>query len=93
MTLRATRRGAFAFFLLFAGAVTWPGLLLGNRIEPRLFGLPFVMVWVAAWVLGGGLVLFLLDRAEERARQEPTASGGPAGGSSPSRNAPHREGG
>lgn len=71
------------FFLLFAGAVTWPGLLLGNRIEPRLFGLPFVMVWVAAWVLGSGLVLFLLDRAEERARLGTNGSMGPGGKPSP----------
>jgi hypothetical protein len=69
LSLRTARVGAFLFFLLFAGAVTWPGMLLGNRIEPRILGLPFPMVWVAGWVLAGGVVLFLLDRVEERARE------------------------
>lgn len=69
MSLRGARAGAFLYFLLFAGAVTWPGMILGNRIEPRILGLPFAMIWVASWVLGGGVVLFLLDRAEMKARR------------------------
>lgn len=88
MSLRAARAGAFLYFLLFAGAVTWPGMLLGNRIEPRILGLPFAMIWVAAWVLGGGVALFLLDRAEAGARRGtgssrdtgPDSSPGPGGG-------------
>lgn len=72
MSLRSARAGAFVFFLLFAAAVTWPGMLVGNRIEPRFLGLPFAMVWVAAWVLAGGLVLYLLDRTEMRHRGEGT---------------------
>lgn len=50
------------FFLLYTLAVTWPGFLPFNRIRPLVLGLPFSMVWVAGWVLAGGVVLFWLDR-------------------------------
>lgn len=83
MNLRGARAGAFLYFLLFAGAVTWPGMLLGNRIEPRIFGLPFAMIWVASWVLGGGVVLFLLDRAEMKARRGADPDTGMRRGTSP----------
>ncbi len=60
------------FFLLYLLAVTWPGFLLFNRVRPLVLGLPFSMVWVAGWVLAGGVVLFLLDRVEEDGpRDEP----------------------
>ena len=69
MRLRWHRVAAVAYFLLFVGAVTWPLYLPFNRIEPYVLGLPFSMVWVALWVLGGAGVLFLLDRAEARERR------------------------
>jgi len=61
------RGGAILFFLLFVGAVTWPGMILGNRIFPLVLGLPFSMVWIASWVLASFLVLLGLDLAEGRA--------------------------
>ena len=76
MSIHWARRGAILFFLLFIVAVTWPGMILGNRIFPLVLGLPFSMVWIASWVVLSFLVLIFLDRAEERAR------GGAAGTSS-----------
>ena len=70
MNLRWMRRGAVAFFLCFVLAVTWPGMLPFNRIEPLVLGLPFAMVWIALWVLASFLVLLLVDRAESRHRKE-----------------------
>ena len=53
------------FFLLFALAVTWPGMVPFNRIHPLVLGLPFSMVWIAFWVVLSFLVLLLVDRSEE----------------------------
>ena len=71
MSIRLVRGAAVAFFLLFAVAVTWPGMLPGNRIFPLVLGLPFSMVWIAGWVVLSFLVLVALDLAErgERARR------------------------
>jgi len=55
------------FFLLFLLAVTWPGMIPGNRIFPLVLGLPFSMVWIASWVVLSFLVLILLDREEGKA--------------------------
>jgi hypothetical protein len=58
------RRGAVVFFLLFVLAVTWPGMIPFNRIEPLVLGLPFSMAWIALWVALSFLVLLLVDRTE-----------------------------
>jgi hypothetical protein len=68
VSLRATRALAVLFFLAYAVAVTWPGVLPFNRIRPLVFGLPFVMVWIALWIVGGVLVLWWVDRVEARHR-------------------------
>jgi len=66
VTVRWTRGGAILFFLLFLGGVTWPGMVLGNRIFPLILGLPFSMVWIASWVGLSFFVLLILDRTEGR---------------------------
>lgn len=50
-----------AFFLLYAVAVTYPGVVPFNRAFPLVGGLPFVLAWYAGWVVLAGLVLFLYD--------------------------------
>lgn len=64
------RRGAVLFFILFLVAVTWPGMIPANRIRPLVFGLPFSMVWIAAWVLISFFVLLLLDWDEGKRRED-----------------------
>jgi len=40
------------FVLACLAALTWPGYAwLGNRIEPRVMGLPFSLAWVVGWVV------------------------------------------
>ena len=39
---------------------------LANRIEPRVFGIPFLAAWIAGWVLLTPLFLFALYRVEKR---------------------------
>lgn len=79
MNIRWVRGGTILFFLLFVCAVTWPGMTLGNRIRPMVFGLPLSMVWIAAWVALSFLVLALLDLLEGRTRSAGT-SGRPDAG-------------
>lgn len=57
------------YVLVCAGAVLWPGYAcLGNRIEPRVLGLPMSFAWNIGWVLSTFVVLVLFHRASERAR-------------------------
>ncbi|MDX1389702.1 MAG: DUF3311 domain-containing protein [Acidobacteriota bacterium] len=38
--------------------MTWPGYaILGNSIEPYVFGVPFSLAWNVAWVVMTSLVL------------------------------------
>ncbi len=64
---RLVRRLAAAFFFLFLLALTWPGVLLVNRVRPLVLGLPFNLFWTAAWVAAGALVLAAVYRTETRA--------------------------
>jgi hypothetical protein len=77
MSVRWVRRGAVLLFLLFVVAVTWPGMVPFNRIEPLILGLPFSMAWIAFWVVLSFLTLLLLDHVEAGAREE---DGGPQDG-------------
>jgi Protein of unknown function (DUF3311) len=40
---------------------------LVNRVEPRVFGLPFLLVWIAAWVAVTPLFLYAVERLRRRA--------------------------
>jgi hypothetical protein len=74
MSIRAVRYAVVGFFLLYLLVVTWPvGTFFGGA-EPFVFGLPFSFFWPALWIVLGGIVLALLDWAEERERRQ--GSGG-----------------
>lgn len=68
MSLRGARVLAGIYFVLMLVAVTWPGLLPFARVRPLVLGLPFSMAWIAAWIAGSVIVLFLVDRVEKRHR-------------------------
>ena len=68
MSLRTARALTATYLVLALISVTWPGLVPFARIEPLVFGLPFSMAWIAGWVAGCVVVLFLLDRVERRYR-------------------------
>ncbi|MBI4540049.1 MAG: DUF3311 domain-containing protein [Gemmatimonadetes bacterium] len=71
MSARAARIAALLAFALYGLAVTWPAYLPFNRVRPLILGLPFSMAWICFWIVMGGVVLFVLDRGESRARGEP----------------------
>jgi len=66
MTKRQGYAVAGAFFVLYLVAISWPGIQPFNRIRPFVLGLPFSMAWVTGWVIAGGLVLWWLERREDR---------------------------
>ena len=57
---------ATVYFVAMAIAVTFPGLAPFNSIQPFVFGLPFVFVWVLSWVVGSLIVFFILYRVYVR---------------------------
>jgi hypothetical protein len=42
------------------------GVLFVNRVEPRLFGIPFLFCWITAWVLLTPAFLWTIGRVEKR---------------------------
>lgn len=45
------------------------GVPFANRVTPYVFGLPFLLFWVTAWVVSTSAIMWLiyaLDRARER---------------------------
>ena len=72
MSLTAARTLAGAYFIAMLLSVTWPGMVPFARVEPFILGLPFSLAWIAAWIAGSVIVLFLLDRVERRHRTEGT---------------------
>jgi hypothetical protein len=57
--IRRFRHGFLALYAVSAvAALTWPGfVLIGNRVEPYVMGLPFVFFWNVLWVGLSFLVL------------------------------------
>lgn len=39
---------------------------LVNRVEPRIFGLPFLLAWIAFWVLATPAFVWGLGRVDRR---------------------------
>jgi len=40
------------------------GIPFANRIEPRVFGLPFLLAWIVVWILLTPAFLALVERGE-----------------------------
>jgi hypothetical protein len=37
-----------------------------NRVEPRVFGLPFLLAWISGWVLATSAVMLLVSILDAR---------------------------
>ncbi|MBM4187512.1 MAG: DUF3311 domain-containing protein [Gemmatimonadetes bacterium] len=37
-----------------------------NRLEPSVLGLPFLLAWIVAWVLGTSLSMWIVYRLDRR---------------------------
>lgn len=40
------------------------GVPFANRVEPRIFGLPFILAWIVFWVVLTPVTLYFIYRAE-----------------------------
>lgn len=69
MSLTTARVLTGVYFLFMIVVVTWPGALPFARIRPLVLGLPFSFAWIALWIAVSVLVLWGLDRVEERHRE------------------------
>lgn len=44
------------------------GIPFANRLEPRVFGLPFLLAWIVAWILLTPVFMALVHRLDRRGR-------------------------
>jgi len=68
MSVLSPRNFLFGLYVIVCAlALTWPGYdLLGNRVEPFVFGLPFTLAWNVGWVLATFMVLLLYHSTRPR---------------------------
>jgi len=48
------------------------GVPFANRVEPYVLGLPFLLFWIVAWVVGTSAItglIYVLDQRYDRARE------------------------
>jgi len=70
VTGRSVRVLVVVWGALYIACLSWPGLTLFNRIEPKILGMPFVMAFVAGWLVLGLLVFIVVDRVVSREETE-----------------------
>lgn len=65
------RRRAYHWLALLPAAGFLIGTPLVNRVEPYVLGLPLILFWIVAWVVGTAVVMAVilrLDHERERGR-------------------------
>ena len=67
---------AFAVFCACAlSALTWPVYpALGNRLEPRILGLPFSLAWIIFWIGASFLALVAYEWGVQRLAERSSSS-------------------
>jgi membrane protein required for beta-lactamase induction len=79
MSVRVARRMMFGLLGMYTVFLTWPGVAPFNRVQPLVFGLPFIMFWIMVWVVLVGAGFALLHAAEMRAAANSQARRGEDG--------------
>lgn len=67
----SARAATLLFWSWVVGATVFlcfPGVLPFNRTRPLVFGLPFVFIWVALWIVLALIVFWTTDRVLDRER-------------------------
>jgi hypothetical protein len=44
------------------------GIPFANRLEPRVFGLPFLLAWIVGWILLTPVIMAVVHRLDRRRR-------------------------
>jgi hypothetical protein len=70
---RTMQRSVILFFILYTLLVVYPGPLLLRGPRPFILGLPLPLVWVALWIIGGFVVLLMIDRVYAAAESDAAA--------------------
>ena len=70
MYLKRIRLAVVAYMIFFLGVTTWPGVMLVNRVQPLILGLPFNLFFLALIIMGALVLLAALYRAEQSAREQ-----------------------
>ncbi len=60
---RRVSRWAVALALVPVLALTL-GIPFANRLEPRVFGLPFLLAWIVAWILLTPVCMAIVHRLD-----------------------------
>ena len=58
-------RWSFVLALVPALALTL-GIPFANRLEPRVFGLPFLLAWIVAWIVVTPLIMAAVHWLDHR---------------------------
>ena len=78
---KLAQRLAVLYFALATACLVWPIYPgIANRIEPRLFGLPFSLTWVLGVITLNFVVLLILYRLRLIDAREPTGEHEPGRG-------------
>ena len=48
------------------------GIVFANRVEPYVFGLPFIFAWLVGWVVGTAVVMGVIYLADPANREPET---------------------
>lgn len=60
--------------MCFLASLPFLGILVGvafaNRVEPFVFGLPFILFWIVAWVLLTSVIMAVVYRLDPANRED-----------------------
>jgi cation transporter-like permease len=57
-------------FLPFAAMLIGP--FFPNRVEPTVFGMPFLLAWFVAWIVLSAAIMAIIFRFDPENRDEPS---------------------
>lgn len=61
--------GAMRFLALLPFLGILGGIVFANRVEPYVFGLPFIFAWLIGWVIATAVIMGLIYLADPANRE------------------------
>jgi hypothetical protein len=46
------------------------GIPFANKVTPYVFGMPFILFWIVAWVVATSVIMAIVFRLDPEAREE-----------------------
>jgi hypothetical protein len=66
MPAKKSKKLWYAFFIFTFLCFLWPLVKIGNRIEPFIFGLPFLFFWFVALIVVQFIAMVIMYWSTER---------------------------